>query len=377
MSMKILTSFTVASLLMIVTAHTALAETVVRSGDTVSIPEEQLIEGDFYSAAGKINVSGEVGEDLVVAAGQVVVNGSVGDNAFIVAGQTDVHGTIGDDLRIVSGEVTIADPVMGDLLVVGGTVNILSTASVAGDVLIYAGDAVIEGSVGGDVMGTVANLRVDSQVAGDVDVTVDQLTLGDRAVIDGSVRYVSKTVVIRGTEASIVGDLTRSDPVLPGSQPSAQAALVPIIVLLFSIAVWYLVSRKTLSTITARALSKSPRPLLFGVLTILFAPIAISLLLVSMIGAIVGAILLLGYLLFILLGVIGVAAVLGKLFMRLFTKSDEQITLLALVSGSVVVALLLLLPVIGQIALAVVFILTFGAIIDVLLRPGSPAGENS
>lgn len=355
----------------------AQAETVVRTGDAVSIPEEQLIEGDFYSAGGKINVSGAVGEDLVVAAGQVVINGSVGDNAFIVAGQTDVHGTVGDDLRIISGEITIAEPVLGDVLVVGGTVNVLSTASIAGDLLIYAGEAVIEGSVGGDVMGTVANLRVDSKVAGDIDVSVEQLTLGDRAAIEGSVRYVSKAVVIRGTEASIVGDLTRSDPVLPGSQPSAQAALVPIIVLLFSVAVWYLISRKTLSAVTARALAKSPRPVLLGVLVVLFAPIAISLLLVSMIGTLVGFVLLLAYVLMFLLSIIGVAAVLGKLFMHLFTKANERITLLALVSGSVGVALLLLLPVIGQMALVILFVLTYGAMIDLLLRPSLSVDESS
>lgn len=373
--MKILHSFTLILFLLLTVPTVSEARTVVRTGDAISIPEEQLIEGDFYSAAGKINISGEVGEDLVAAAGQVVANGTVGDNAFIVAGQVDIHGTIGDDLRIVSGEVTIAGPVMGDLLVVGGAVNILSTASVAGDVLLYAGEATIEGSVGGDVMGTVANLRVDAPVAGDVDVTVDLLTLGDRAAVEGSVRYVSKVVVIRGTEAVVGGDLTRSDPVLPGSQPTAQAALVPMIVLLFSVAVWYLVSRKTLTLVATRALTKSPRPTAYGLTAILFAPLGISLLLVSMIGSVVGAIFLFGYVLLFLLSGVALSAVLGKLFMRLFTKPTDRLSLLTLVSGSVGVALLMLLPVLGQVALVILFVLTYGAIIDAMLRPDTTESD--
>lgn len=359
----------VATLLFLQSVSLVSASTVVRSGEAVSIAEDQVIDGDFYSAAGKVNVSGEIKEDMVAAAGEITLNGTVGSNVFLVAGRTEIHGTVGDDLRIISGNTTIAEPVMGDVLVIGGSVSILSTASVAGDVLIFGGDATIEGSVGGDVLGTVGTLRIDAPIAGDVDVTVTQLTLGDRANVTGSVRYVSEQLIVQSLNATVAGDLVRSDPVLPGSQPDIQSALIPLLVLLFSVLVWYLLSRKSLDAVIGRALTKSPRPVLLGLATAIFAPVAFVLLFVSMIGTLVSFVVLLGYLLLMVLGVIGIAAVLGQLLMNTFNRPATHINLLSIVVGVIAVAVLMLLPVIGQIALFVLMMITLGSMIDLLLRP--------
>jgi cytoskeletal protein CcmA (bactofilin family) len=366
---KLSTAFAFILALFIVGPTAANASTVVRTGDAVSIAEEQAIEGDFYSVAGKINISGEIKEDMVAAAGEITINGAVDSNAFLVAGRAEIHGTIGDDLRIISGNTTIADPVMGDVLVIGGSVDILSTASVAGDVLIFAGNVVIEGSVGGDILGTVGTLRIDAPVAGDVDVTTTQLTLGDRANIAGSVRYVSEELVVRSPNATITGDMVRNDPVLPGSQQNIQSALIPMLVLLFSILVWYLVSRKSLEAVVGRSLTKSPRPVLLGLATILFTPVAFVLLFLSMIGTLISFVLLLGYLLFIVLGIIGVSAVLGQLLVNVFNRPGKHVTLLSIFVGVISVTVLMLFPFIGQVALLILVIVTLGSIVDLLLRP--------
>lgn len=345
------------------------AKTVVRSGDAVSIAEDQTIEGDFYSAAGKVNVSGSVEEDMIAAAGQISVNGTIGANAFLIGGQTDIHGVVKDDLRIIAGETTIAEPVEGDVLVVGGSVNILSTASIAGDVILFVGEAIIEGPVGGDVIGTVGILRVDSPVSGKIDVAVDQFTLGDRANIEGSVRYVSDQTVVKALNASVSGDMVRSDPVLPGSKPTVYSTSVPILILLFSVLVWHLLSRKSLSIVTRRAVTKSPRPILLGIAVLFLAPVAGALLLVSVIGTVVGVIVLLGYALLIILSFTAVPAVLGKLLTLAFNQPIKKTTVLSLFVGGVGIAFLMLLPVIGQVVFMVLVILTLGAMVDALLKP--------
>lgn len=347
------------------------AKTVVRGGETVSIAEEQVIEGDFYSAAGKVNVSGSVEEDIVVAAGQININGPVGVDAFLIGGQIATYGTIGDDLRVISGETTIAEPVMGDVLVVGGSVHILSTASVSGDVVLFVGEATIEGSIGGDIVGKVGNLRIDAPVAGDVDVAVDQLTLGDRSDIEGSVRYVSHDVLVKALNASVAGDVVRSDPVLPGAKPTIYTAFVPVLILLFSILVWYLLSRKSLNTVVSRALTKSPKPLFLGITTLILAPLAGGLLLVSFIGTLVGTAILSSYVLLIVLSAIGLSAVLGQLLMFIFNQSTAgRVTLLSVIVGVIGVALLMLLPMIGQIIFVLLMVITLGAMVDILLKPG-------
>lgn len=368
-SFRSLLLFSAVSLSFLLTVTVVEAETVVRSGEEVSIAEDQVIEGDFYSVAGKVNVSGSVEEDLTAVAGKITVNGSVGDNAFLLAGQTDIHGVIGDDLRIISGETTIAEPVMGDVLVLGGTVSILSTASVSGDVILYAGEATVEGSVGGDILGTVGNLRVDALVAGDMDVTVEHLTLGGRANVSGSVRYVSNELVVQSLNATVVGGMVRSDPVIPGSQPNVQAALIPVLILLFSVLTWYLASRKTLDLVVERALTRSPRALFLGILVMFFTPIIFILLLISVIGSLAGTVVAFAYLLLVTLSFVGMVAVSGQLLMFIFNQPAKQTTILSLIVGVVSVGLLMLLPVIGQIAVFILVLITLGAMADIIYRP--------
>jgi cytoskeletal protein CcmA (bactofilin family) len=350
-------------------AVTAEASSVVRSGESVSIAGDQIIEGDFYTVASKIHISGTVEEDLVAAGGQITVNGSVAEDAFLVGGRVDIHGTVGDDLRILAGEVTVAGPVMGDLLVLGGAVHILSTASISGDVLLYAGDVKLEGSVGGDVIGSVKNLRLDSVISGDVDITVGQLTLGDRAMVSGDVRYVSDNLVIQAPNATVSGNLLRNDPILPGVSPNVYVTLIPVLILLFSALVWHLVSRRTLRPVVERTLTRSFRPLVFGLITVFFVPFAIAVLLVSMLGVLVGGALLAGYLLLIILSIIALPAVIGQLLSIAFSQPTMRPTLLTIVVGATTVALLMLLPIIGQALLFGFMVITIGAMMDIIIRP--------
>lgn len=349
--------------------QTAYAQTVVRTGETVSIAEDQVIEGNFYSAAGIVNVSGNITEDALVAGGQINLNGEIGADALLVGGSVDVHGTVSDDVRIIAGEAIIAEPILGDVLVIGGMVSILSSASVAGDVLVYGGQATIEGSVGGDVLGQVEQLRIDSAVAGSVDVTVNQLTLGDRAEIAGSVRYVSTNLATQALNANVGGELVRSDPVLPQANYSVRSALIPMLILLFSALVWYLVSRQTLTKVADRALSHSLRSALLGTATLFLAPAAAVILISSIIGMFVGLMLLLAYLLGVILAFIGSTAVIGQLMMRVFNQPSANLTLITLGVGVIGVSLFMLLPIIGQLAFFVFLVLTMGGLVDLLVRP--------
>jgi cytoskeletal protein CcmA (bactofilin family) len=350
---------------------TADARTVVRSGDTVSIAEEQVVQGDLYIAAGDVSISGDIEEEVIAAAGEITINGSIKSNAFIVAGVADIYGPIGDDLRIIAGEVTIAEPVTGDVFVMGGTLEILSTASVTGDVLVYAGDVVIEGSVGGDILGNVGTLRVDAAVAGDIDVTVSQLTLGDRATVDGSVRYISATELVQALNATVTGDLLRTEPVLSVTPTDRFGWLVPSFILLFSGLAWYLVSRKTLTMVVQRTVVKSPRPILIGLVALVVTPIAVVILLSSLIGSILAGVLFAAYCLALLLSMIVIMPVLGKLLFAAFAKMSPQVTLVSLVIGAVGFVALSALPVIGQTLLFIVMIMSLGALIDIIIRPSA------
>jgi len=353
---------------MILGMQSAHASSVIRTGDAVSVGGDQLIEGDFYSVTGKLNLSGTVQGDAVVVSSQVTVNGSVEEDAVLFGGTVDVYGTIGDDLRVVAGETTIAEPVMGDLLVVGGVLTILSSASVAGDVILATGQATIEGSVGGDILGWSDNLRIDAPVAGDVSVTVNELTLGDQANITGSVQYVSRELLVQAQGATVEGDLVRNDPVVPAVDASMSAALIPVLVILFSVLAWYLISRKSLTAVTNKALSKSFRPALFGFASVILVPFAIVVLTASVIGTLVGVTLFFLYALLLMLAFIAMPAVFGQAIMKLLKRSTKELTLGALVVGVFAVTVFAVVPIIGALLLVGAVVLAVGAMADMLVR---------
>lgn len=365
---KILTAILVAFTLFATAISIVSANTVVRTGEKVSLSEDQTVEGDFYAAGGTVNLSGVIEQDAVVAGGEVTLNGTVNESVFLIGGSADVHGPVGDDLRIISGETTIAEPVAGDLFVIGGKVEILSTASIGGDILLYAGEAIIEGPVGGDILGTVGSLRIDSDVAGKIDIIVTELTLGDRANIQGSIRYVSTQLAVQALNATVHGDLVRSDPVIPSSQSPRWTWLIPSLMLLFATLAWHLVSRQSLNAVAKRAMVKSPRPIMYGFAALFFIPVAIVILFVSMIGTFVAIIFLLGYLQLLVFGLVGAVAVLGQVLSAAFNKHPSAVSLLSIMIGIVGFTLLSLLPIVGQAILIICVILTMGAIIDTVIR---------
>ncbi len=345
---------------------------VIRSGESVSLAEDQMVAGDFYSVANKVNVSGEIGEDMLSVGGEITVNGSVGHDALLIGGQVDVHGFIGDDLRVVAAETVVAEPVNGDLLVIGSDVTILSTASVSGDVILMASHATIEGAVAGDILGAVEILRIDAPIAGDVDVRVKQLTLGDNAAVDGSVRYVSYLALTKSLNATVFGDEVRSDPLVAEDDGIQYPQVLLGLLFLFSVLVWYLVARPLLSAVTTQAVARPTRSFIVGFAAFFVTPAAIGVLAVSFLGVFVALVLFFLYAVLGLLSVIASAAVLGTWLYTAFFPNKVPVagvTLSVLVLGVVAMMLLSLLQVVGPLLLVGIVLLTLGAITDVLIRP--------
>ncbi len=343
------------------------ARTVIRTGETVSIAADQKIEGDFYSAVSIASISGEIEQDAVIAAGQLTINGTVGADALLIGGSVDVHGTIGDDLRVIGGEVTVAEPVLGDVFIIGGTVNILSTASVTGDVVIFGGDVTISGSVGGDIIGRMQSLRIDAPVAGEVDVTVTELTLGDRAAVIGAVRYVSTDLAIRSQNATIGGELVRNDPILTPDATDYRLLVIPFFVLLFAGLAWYLVARRLLGRVVSRALSPTFKSGFIGLLAFFLVPVAVMVLLVSVIGSMVGFVLLTLYMLTILLSIIAASALFGQILFKIFNQ-PPKVSLQSIVVGTLCLQLVMFIPVVGAALFLGLMLLAFSALVDVLTR---------
>jgi cytoskeletal protein CcmA (bactofilin family) len=172
-----LAAFIAAFLLVPVFTAIALAQSGtalenVRTGDTVTIPAGETVEGDLYAFAGTVRVDGTIQGDLVTTAGQVDVSGSVEGDILAAGGQVNVSGTVGDDVRVAGGTVSLSGTATEDALLAGGTVTITSAAEVGGDVITSAGQLVIDGTVTGSVVGSASTYARGGQIGGVEDVRV-------------------------------------------------------------------------------------------------------------------------------------------------------------------------------------------------------------
>lgn len=344
------------------------AESVIRSEEEVSLSNNQVIEGDFYTLSEKVFISGEVKGDLLsVSASDISINGAVMSDALLIGSKVGVYGSIGDDLRVLAGSVNIASPVTGDAFIVASEVKVLSTASVAGDLIVFGDDVVISGPVSGNISGKVSNLRIDASVTGDIRVTVGNLVLGDQAKIDGGIQYVSHSKLTQGMNAVVAGEIIQNDPVVPEMNNDKMMLLFMSIVLFFSVLVWYWFSHSSLKNVVNRSLAVSLRPLFFGFSALVLGLFAIIILGISRIGFLLALVMFLAYVLLILLSICAMPATLGTLLIKVFDNKRSNLSLLSIVVGVLGMSILMLLSFVGFVLLSILFLVTLGSLVQLVI----------
>jgi|AntRauTorcE11897_2_1112592.scaffolds.fasta_scaffold11795_3 hypothetical protein len=357
---------TTALLLVLVTP--VLADTTVRTGDQVSVTNEQNVAGNFYAVGNSVVMSGDSNQDLTMIGGKVRLDGSVAQDVLAVGVTVLIDGPVAGDVRVVGGDVTISSAIAGDLVVVGGVVEVLSSGSVGGDILSYARSVTVNGPVIGDVLGQIDQLTINAAVTGGIDVGVTEFTLGDAAAVEGTVRYTSSNLVTQAFNASIGGDIIRNDPVYIGGGSQLQTIGIIFLVVLLSSFVWYFLSRSTLARSTEHTLKNVPRSAVTGVVALFVLPLIIAVLAVSYLGIFVAIICFFGYVTLLLLACAALPAVVGQLVLRLFNQPYTKLSPLSLVVGSVTCSAIVLFPMIGVFVVFFAAVVVFGGLVESIIR---------
>ena len=145
-----------------------------RSGDSVAIKKDEVIEGDLYAFADRVLIEGTIKGDLVAFGREISVTGSV-EGDLIASGQTVlVDGRVTDDARIAGYilKLTGKGYAGGDLIASGFSLECESNSEVAGDVVYAGAQGLLAGKIGRDLTGVMANCQLDGEVARDVSIEV-------------------------------------------------------------------------------------------------------------------------------------------------------------------------------------------------------------
>jgi cytoskeletal protein CcmA (bactofilin family) len=361
------TPFLIGAFLIISIPLSVLAAPVIRSGEAVTVGQDQMVAGDLYAVGGSVALSGAVQGDVYIGSGVATLNAPISADATVVSGTVQVHAPIGDDLRAAAGEVTLADAVSGDVVVMGGSLHVLSTASIEGDIIFFGGELTVEGPVEGSIFGSADAVRIDAAIGGNVEVTAyNELTLGDRANVEGAITYKSRHDLVRSQNSVVIGEIQKESLVLKDAV-SPEQFLVPFLMLLFAALALFLVAKRHLPPLVALTTKRYGLNGILGLAILGGMPFVATILMVSVLGFFAGLFLLLVYAALVLFSFIFGTIVIGVWAMKLLLKRGD-ISISAVVAGVILMQIALLIPYVGFLAALAIVAIVLGSLATALYR---------
>lgn len=335
---------------------------VVRTGDGISVAENEKIDGDFYAAGNDVHISGTVTGDVYVTGMTVTVDGEVKGDVVILGGTATVHGKVHDDVRVVGGKAVIAGQVAGDIVVAGGTLSLLSSGRVEGDLLFFGGSADVSGPVKGQVYSHAQSLTINAPV-GMIDAKIDeQLSLGDAAVVSGDIQYESVSEIFRDPGSSVSGTVSRQGGALKDDAYPLKGLATFWLVVLFAVLLGVVTLRGPLARTFIAHIPRMGVCAFLGFGVILLVPITCFALWFSILGFLVGALLIAFYVPLLIFSFIVMHIFVGAYVYR-FVGGGYQVNWFSAVIGVAVTQGVLLIPVVGSLLVIAGLCITVGILV--------------
>jgi len=364
------TAFSLLGLTLPVTSVPLAAE----SGETaLTIAEGETLNNDLFFAGESANVKGQVRGDLFSIGKSVRVDGAVSGD--LVAGLQDLMlsgdiwaagqylrlaGHTRGDLRSAGQRLEIQGEVDGNTLFFGQEFHLAGDGMIGKNLRLGVQEGLLSGQVGVNVLGAADDLVISGEVHDNIDVTVLKITLEETAMIRGFLHYESDEFAVLAPGTRVEGGMERTEPEQEDLTPKVAAErweeakegllsfgrVVSWLLLLdfLGVGILWLVIFPQQSTEAADTLVAQPLASLgLGFALLVATPVAVLLLLLTLIGLPAGSVLLGCYLILLYLSPIPVAFWLGRKVLRLLRVSAPHLVL-AFMVGAILLRLLFLLP---------------------------------
>ena len=346
-----------------------------RAGETVFIPQNEVISTNAYIGAAEMTLAGTFRGDVAAAGGKLIVNSPISGDLLIAGGTIDILGRIQGDVRAAGGQITVAAPVAGDLVVAGGRIHILPGSAVSGDLVVFGGRVVVDGAVNGKIRIYAGSVTINSLVGGDGLIKAgESVSFGEHAIIGGTFSYTAPQEASVHASAKL-GErvtFTQLDVSARSLGPSGLAALlaavavtllaVKLVVSTVTAVVFVLVFPGFSRTIVENTFQNFWKAAGIGFAALIVVPIALLLFAVTVVGLMLAIILGVLYLLMILLASVYAGIILGAL-VATWLKKERRISWIWALLGTIAIFLISLVPFVGWLAVFILFLAAFGTIV--------------
>jgi len=339
----------------------------IMTGNNVNIKD--AVSENIYVSGGAIDVGSPVNGDFVSIGGSIEIENDVAGSVLAAGGTINIAANVKGSVRAAGGQIFIKGNIDKDLLVFGGSVDIAENSVIGGDLIVYGGDIKINGVVHGNVYGNTTSFRLMGLVGGNVNIAIrNYARIADNARVNGDFIYTSSSIVyvpdnvvgghIKRNESSkkwqekgFLG-ITLGD-IFSGFLKFLTLALIGLLISLFI--------HDEFNKTSALVKKSFWKYLGIGFLAMVAVPIASVILLFTIIGAPIGLIagamfLIMGYITKVFAGFF-----VGDLIIRKI--GGKWHTWLKTVLGLTIITIVGFVPLIGWLAVFIVWLASFGAFI--------------
>lgn len=338
---------------------------------TVASDEEVA---NLYTVGNSINIDADVEKDLYAAGNLITINGNVEDDLMLVGNMIIIRGDVGGSLRVAGANILIEGKIGEDLIVAGGTVVLAKTGFVGGDLVLAGGVLEVRGEVVGDALIGGGQVTINNKIGGSVKAEIDeQLNLGKQAEIVGNLVYKAPKELQMDAGAQILGEIEYKKLVkgkayksgLTGAFFGALSLAFLLKILMFivtGLVLVYLLKKFTTTTVK-EALDNFWPNLGLGFAAFILTPIAIIILLVTVLGISLGGLLGVAHALLVVLAFSLAGIAFGSWLLKVIKKKhDYQVDWQAVVLGVIVLSFVKFIPFLGWLVALVFMLISLGAL---------------
>lgn len=313
------------------------------------------IAGDFVTAAGNVELGSNVEGDVYMAGGNIAIQRQVNGEVFAVGGSVAIQSKVRDDLYAAGGSVRLDSEIGGDVKAVGGHLSLSPEASVEGRASLAGASIEVKGRVGKSLKALGETIRLSGEIRGDVDLTAREVEILPGANIRGKLRYrspqpakIDSAAVIQGGVSYLPMEIERG-AATAGKVAGMLGAVLAVAGLALLGGLLLTLFPAFVRTASNTLGSEPGKSLILGFALLVSLPVAVVLLLVTVIGIPIGLAALLLYPLALVLGYLTVAFYAGDKVMTLLRQGGASASarFVAFLVALIMLALLTSIPWMG------------------------------
>ncbi len=343
------------------------------AGRSPFINPSKAIQDNAYIAGGSVTVSGPINGDLLTAGGTLFISSKIARDIMAAGGTINISGASAEDVRVAGGTLVIGGNFRGELVAVGGQVTVTPDAEITKDSYMGGGTLVFNGNEAGNLTMSGGEIDVNGNIAKNLTIkSTGQLTIGSGAIIKGNLEYSAPLEATIEPGARISGATLFHKVEGPAANNNLGAGFLLgllslwlliklLLTLTITYLVWYIWKKDSVSVV-GEARSRFGKSLLRGFLFLVAMPVAIIMVLMTVLGTLVGV---LGIMIYVAVLILAVpAAVL--LTASIILKKWVDLRWYDILLGAVVISVVRIIPLIGGIAFFIVYLAALGALLNVL-----------